>query len=667
MTEQHIRSARNSKIFCLLLLVALAVLAGRLAWLQIVDGKLWSERAREQLQESRSLQTPRGGIYDRNGKELAISHMAKSLYANPREVQDPDGLAKKLVPLLNVPEATLRDRLKVKGAFIWLKRTLEPAEYARVSEFIAREKIRGLDFLEESRRVYPNDQLAAHVLGFVGTDDKGLTGIEMGMDSTIKGQTHKQILDTDSKGTPIFQSIFAFTKPKPGHSIHLTIDSAIQFAVEQALDNSLARTKAQAATMIVMNPKTGEILAMASRPAYNPNAFFRYPEQVWRNRAISGIYEPGSTFKALVAAAGIQEKVVTSKEIFNDTGAIDVGGRIIKNWDGGSYGKMPFSDIIKYSINTGFAEVAQRMGGARMLKYSESFGFGKMTGVELPGEEEGILLGLKSMQPSDVATMGIGQAVAVTPLQLLTAVSALANDGKLLKPKIIKEIRDGDGLLVSYSAPQLVRQVVAPEVAHELVGLLEKVLTEGGGKRANVEGYRFAGKTGTAERLRDDGAGYDPGRYIASFVGFGPLEDIQLAGLVVIDSPRGLYYGGEIAAPVFAEAMTQIVRIMGLRPSQEIKAFQPPKPVSPALPAAPKPAPAKPVPSQPPAVPPVMPAGKFAAPDVRGKTIREAAAILQKAGLHLIPEGSGVAVRQSPAPNSPVTKGTEITVFFEPR
>ena len=667
MTEQHLRSARNSKIFCLLLLVALAVLAGRLAWLQIVDGKLWSERAREQLQESRSLQTPRGGIYDRNGKELAISHMAKSLYANPREVQDPDGLAKKLEPLLNVPEATLRDRLKVKGAFIWLKRTLEPAEYARVSEFIAREKIRGLDFLEESRRVYPNDQLAAHVLGFVGTDDKGLTGIEMGMDSTIKGQTHKQILDTDSKGTPIFQSIFAFTKPKPGHSIHLTIDSAIQFAVEQALDNSLARTKAQAATMIVMNPKTGEILAMASRPAYNPNAFFRYPEQVWRNRAISGIYEPGSTFKALVAAAGIQEKVVTSKEIFNDTGAIDVGGRIIKNWDGGSYGKMPFSDIIKYSINTGFAEVAQRMGGARMLKYSESFGFGKMTGVELPGEEEGILLGLKSMQPSDVATMGIGQAVAVTPLQLLTAVSALANDGKLLKPKIIKEIRDGDGLLVSYSAPQLVRQVVAPEVAPELVGLLEKVLTEGGGKRANVAGYRFAGKTGTAERLRDDGAGYDPGRYIASFVGFGPLEDIQLAGLVVIYSPRGLYYGGEIAAPVFAEAMTQIVRIMGLRPSQEIKAFQPPKPVSPALPAAPKPAPAKPVPSQPPAVPPVMPAGKFAAPDVRGKTIREAAAILQKAGLHLIPEGSGVAVRQSPVPNSPVTKGTEITVFFEPR
>ena len=661
MAEQQLKSARNLKIFCLLLLALLAVLTGRLAWLQIIDGKLWSDRAREQLQETRSLQTPRGSIYDRNGKELAISHMAKSLYANPREVQDADGLAKKLAPLLQLPEATLRDRLKVKGAFIWLKRTLEPAEYNRVAEFIAKEKVRGLDFLEESRRVYPNDQLAAHILGFVGTDDKGLTGIEMGMDTTIKGQTHKQILDTDSKGTPIFQSIFAFTKPKPGHSIHLTIDSAIQFAVEQALDHSLARTNAQAATMIVMNPKTGEILAMASRPAYNPNVFFRYQEQAWRNRAISGIYEPGSTFKSLVAAAAMHEKVVTAKEMFNDTGAIDVGGRVIKNWDGGSYGKMPFSDIIKYSINTGFAEVAQRMGGERMLRYSEAFGFGKPTGVELPGEEEGLLLSPKTMQPSDVATMGIGQAVAVTPLQLLTAISALANDGKLLKPHIIKEIRDGDGLLVSYSAPQLVRQVVAPDVAQEMVGLLEKVLTEGGGKRANVEGYRFAGKTGTAERLRDNGAGYDPGRLFASFVGVVPVEDIQLAGFVVIDSPSGRHKGGEIAAPVFAEAMTQIVRIMGLRPSQEIKAFQPPKPV------APKPAPAKPVQAAPPAKPAVMPTGKFAAPDVRGKTIREAAAILQKAGLFIIPEGSGVAVRQNPPPNSPVSKGTEITVYFEPR
>ena len=659
MSVNKLSSGKNFKKFCLLMVGLLFLLVARLAWVQLVDGRAWSERAREQLQESRSLQTPRGSIYDRGGKELAISHMAKSLYADPREVRDPEKVAKQLAPMLKMDESVLRERLKVKGAFIWLKRTLEPSEYQQVSELISREKIRGLAFQEESRRVYPNDMLAAHILGFVGTDDKGLTGIEMAMDKAIRGQTHKQILDTDSKGIPIFKSIFAFQKPKSGHSVYLTIDSAIQFAVEQALDNAIARTKAQAATMIVMNPKTGEILAMASRPAFNPNVFFRYPELVWRNRAIATIYEPGSTFKSLVAAAGFQEKVVTPQEMFNDTGAIDVGGRVIQNWDGGSYGRMPFSDFVKYSINTGFAEVAKRMGGTRMLKYSEAFGLGKATGIELPGEEEGMLISLDSMQPADVATMGIGQAVAVTPLQLITAVSALANEGKLLKPHIIKEIRDSDGLLVSYSSPQVVRQVVAPAVAGELVGLMEKVLTEGGGKRAQVQGYRFAGKTGTAERLRDNGAGYDPGRYIASFIGFGPVEDIQLAGLVVIDSPRGLYYGGEVAAPVFAEAMTQIVRILGVRPSQILPAFQPPKPVS---------RPVAPVQQRPAQAPPqVMPPGKFAAPDVRGRTIREAAGLLQKSGLYLIPEGSGVAVRQSVAPGSPVAKGTEIRVVFEPR
>ena len=637
----------------------MVLLLGRLAWVQLVDGRIWSERAREQLQESRSLQTPRGAIYDRSGKELAISHMAKSLYANPREVKEPDKLARQLAPLLKMDENVLRDRLKMKGAFIWLKRTLEPAEHQQVAEFIAKEKVRGLDFQEESRRVYPNDTLAAHVLGFVGTDDKGLTGIEMAMDAAIRGQTHQQILDTDSKGIPIFKSIFAFQKPKSGHSIYLTIDNTVQFAVEQALDNAMTRTRAQGATMIVMNPKTGEVLAMASRPAFNPNTFFRYKELDWRNRAIATIYEPGSTFKSLVAAAGFQEKVVTAKELFNDTGAIDVGGRVIQNWDGGSYGVMPFSDFVKYSINTGFAAVAQRMGGARMLKYAETFGLGKATGIELPGEEDGLLLNPQTMQPADVATMGIGQAVAVTPLQLLTAVCALANDGKLLKPHIIKEIRDSDGLLVSYSAPQVVRQTVSPEVAHEMIGLMEKVLTEGGGKRAQVEGYRFAGKTGTAERLRDNGAGYDPGRYIASFVGFGPVEDIQLAGLVVIDSPRGLYYGGEIAAPVFAEAMTQIVRILGVRPSQAPAVFQPPKGA-----AAPSSARSKtPVPAPPAVIPP----GKIAVPDVRGRTIREAALLLRQAGLSLIPEGSGVAVRQSVAPNVPATRGAEITVYFEQR
>lgn len=663
MPEKVASSDKRLKMICGLMVLAVLVLVVRMAWVQIVDGKMWAEKAKEQLQETRAIQTPRGMILDRNGKEMAISHMAKSLYAKPREITDANALAEKLAPLLKMKVQTIKDRLSTKGDFIWLKRTLEPAEYQSVVELIAREKFRGLDFIEESRRVYPNDNLASHILGFVGTDDKGLSGLELAFDKTIKGRNLQQIVDTDSKGVPIFKSIFAFTKPKSGHTLVLTIDLAVQFAVEQALDKAMARTRAQGATAIIMNPKTGEILAMASRPGFNPNQFDKFKEQDWRNRAVSNIYEPGSTFKAIVAAASLQEKVVTASEVFEDRGGIDVGGRIIKNWDGGTYGKMPFSDVIKFSINTGFAQVAQRMGGQRMLAYSDAFGFGKLTGIELPGEEPGLLLNLKSAQPSDIATMGIGQAIAVTPLQLLTAVASLGNGGQVMKPFIIKEVRDSDGLLVTYTSAQMQKQAVSPEVSREMMLLLEKVITEGGGKKARVDGYRFAGKTGTAERLRDSGNGYDPGRYIASFVGVGPLEDPQLAAIVVIDSPSGLYYGGEIAAPVFAEIMSQAVRILGIRPSSGSPPMIGDKPDRPAATPPEK----TPVNAPPSLTPPALKPGQVLMPNLLGKTIREASIMLENAGLNLAPSGTGIAVKQSIPANTPVNKGTQIPVQFEPR
>ena len=333
------------------------------------------------------LQSLRGSIYDRNGKELAVSHKANSLYANPREVQDVEGLAKRLAPLLNMSEETLRSRLTAQGNFVWLKRAMEPSEYNRIAEVLQQENVRGLDFMAESRRVYPQDQFASHVLGFVGSEDKGLAGIELSLDAVLKGQ-----------------------------SLNLTLDSGMQAAVEQALENTMAHAKVQSVSMIVMNPKTGEVLAMASRPAFNPNVFFRYPEQTWRNPAISSI----------------QLNAATVKEQLSDAGA-QVGS------------------------SEGFQSLA------------EASGFGQPTGIELPGEEAGSV-----------------SAVAVTPLQLLTAFSALANDGKLLKPQIIKEIRDGAGNLVRSSSPQLVRQAVTPEMARKL---------------AAVKGYWLAGRTSSADRL----------------------------------------------------------------------------------------------------------------------------------------------------------------------
>ena len=416
-----------------------------------------------------NLKSLRGTIYDRNGKELAVSHKANSLYANPSEVQDVEGLAKRMAPLLNMSEDTLRSRLTAQGNFVWLKRAMEPSEYNRIAECLRSANARGLDFFTESRRVYPQDQLAAHVLGFVGTEDKGLAGIELSMDAVLKGQ-----------------------------SLYLTLDSELQAALERSLDEALARTEARSATMIVMNPKTGEILAMASRPAFNPNAFFRYPEQTWRNPAISSI----------------QLNAATVKEFLIDAGALD-----------------------------GSSE--------RFQSLAESCGFGKTTGIELPGEEAGNV-----------------SVVAVTPLQLLTAFSALANGGKLLKPQIIKEIRDGAGKLVSASSPQLVLQAVTPEMAYKLVDLLEKEVTEGGGKQSAVAGFRFAGKAFHAVRFDTSGTIEESRKIMDSFVGFGPLEDVQLVGFVVVDNTGGQSQIGESAAPVFAEAMNRIVQIMNLPPSR---------------------------------------------------------------------------------------------------
>lgn len=396
----------------------LAVLAVSTGWF------LWSRPA------DASQPMLRGSIYDRGGRELALSHVAKSLYANPRELQDPDGLANMLAPLLNTPVDTLRSRLKSPGSFVWLKRSLEPAEYNRVAELLQQEKVRGLDFIAESRRVYPQDQLAAHVLGFVGTEDKGLAGIELSMDAVLKGQ-----------------------------SLYLTLDSELQAAVERSLDEALARTEARSVSMIVMNPKTGEILAMASRPAFNPNAFFRYPEQTWRNPAIANI----------PLTAGNNE------------------------W---------------------------------LQSHAEALGFRKPTGIELPGEEAGSV-----------------PVLAVTPLQLLSAVSALANSGKLLKPQIIKEIRDGSGNRVSASTPQLVRQAVSPELAQQLTA---------------VAGYRFAGQTGSAGPAADDGSDADSCRAVDSFAGFWPLAEGQLTGLVVVDGRCGLPQGGVDAAQIFSAAMAKV-------------------------------------------------------------------------------------------------------------
>lgn len=645
---------RRATWILFLMVAGSLVLTGRIAWLQLVQGAQLTAKAQSQLTERKALQSPRGTIFDRNRRELAVSSLTKSLYADPQELnKDPDTVANLLAPIVNLKAADIKDRLTTDSHFIWIKRTLEKEQSDKIAELIKEQQLHGFGFVEESKRYYPNDLLAAQVLGFVGTDDAGLDGIEMVLDKEIKGELHQQVVETDSYGVPIYKSIFKFAQAKEARNVLLTLDSTIQFIVEQCLDRAIVQTQAKAVTAIIMNPKTGEILAMASRPGFNPNQFYRYNPEQWKNRAVSILYEPGSTFKSVVAASALQEKVVRADERFFDSGFVEVSGRRIQNWDGSGYGSVTLTDVIKNSINTIFAQIGLKLGGNRLNDYARAFGFGKLTGIELPGEEEGLLFENGSMRDSDVATMAIGQSIAVTPLQLITAVSAIANDGVLLKPHIIKEIQNPDGSPYRVAQPEPVRQVITAETAKTLIGLLEKVVSEGGGRKGAIEGYHFAGKTGTAEKLKVGGGGYAEGRYIASFVGFGPVENVQVAALVVIDDPQGIYYGGEIAAPVFKDIMTQVMRYLNIAPQADANAAIPV--VKPSQPAAS------------PQTAPLAAPGKAVVPALAGKNIRECADALARAGLSMVPVGSGIAVKQSITPYTPQENGTEITVWFEPR
>ncbi|MEG6584313.1 penicillin-binding protein [Dendrosporobacter sp. 1207_IL3150] len=645
---------RRIAIFITLLLLIILVLAGRIAWVQFVDGKRLATKVQNQLKENKALQSPRGTIYDRQGRELAISTMTKSLYADPAQLnKDYDTVANLLGPALKMKPEEIKELLSYGGRFVWIQRMLEPEIAAKIDTLLKANDIKGFSFVEESKRYYPNDSLAAQILGFVGTDDVGLDGIELKLDKLIKGQLSEHAILTDNRGLPIFNSIFTFAPPKQGKNIYLTIDSTIQFIVEKTLDKAMATTRAKGAVVIVMNPRNGEVLAMTSRPTFNPNEFYRYSPAEWKNRAVSYVYEPGSTFKSIIAAAAIQEGLVTPGEKFTDNGYIMVSGRRIKNWSDESYGNITFLDVIKNSINTGFVEVGLRLGANRLSNYARLFGFGHSTEIGLPGEEDGILFNPDNMRESDLATMSIGQSIAVTPMQLVSAIAAIANDGVLVKPQIIKEIQNADGSVHSATSVTTIRQVISPETARTLTTMLEQVVSGGGGEKAGVKGYRVAGKTGTAEKLREDGSGYQAGHYIASFAGFAPAEDPQLAILVVIDDPDGIYYGGQIAAPVASEILGQVLRYINVLP-QGGNVIPQPKPVkqtqSEASPVAVK-----------------VPQGKILVPNLTGKSIRQAGDEISKSGLSMVPVGTGIAVRQSIAANSIAEPGSEITVYFEPR
>lgn len=650
---------RILKCFTGLLIFGL-VLTVRLVCLQTVQSADLTERADAQSEADWKIQSPRGMILDRDGKVLAISEVAKSLYADPTMMQsDTDGKGKTpaeaaelLAPYLRIKQDEIEERLSRDTSFVWLDRTMDDDKYQALKSVIADKHIKGLRFVDENRRYYPNGTLAAQLIGFVGDNDHGLDGIEMVLDDDIRGDTQKLRLTTDSNNVPIFDSALEKVLPDKEKSVRLTIDSTIQYIAEKGLDDIMKNNKPEGAAIIIMNPKTGEILAMASRPNFDPNDYGKANKEAYKNRAVVNLYEPGSTFKSLMASAALDAGTWTESKTYKDVGYVQVDDRVISNWDDSGMGTVTLKEILKFSINTGMVAIGLNTGGKILTSYAEKYGFGKQTGIELPGEGEGILFNPDEMSNINTATMAIGQGIAVTPLQMVQAFGAVANHGTMMKPFVIKEIDNPDGSVFKKTEPQEVGQPVSAEVSKIISTIMADEINSGGGLNAKIDGYNFCGKTGTAQRLNSEGTGYADGQYIGSFVGFGPLEDPEYVVLIVVDNPSGVYYGAQVAAPVFKSMMTDIVRIKGIRPASAAAANAT---VLKSLPAAVSKAP----------LPPVDATGDTVLlPSFIGYDSREVNEWLNAAGLGFIPNGTGLATYQVPAAGTYVDAGSNVTVSF---
>lgn len=650
---------RILKCFTGLLIFGL-VLTVRLVCLQTVQSADLTERADAQSEADRKIQSPRGMILDRDGKVLAISEVAKSLYADPTMMQsDTDGKGKTpaeaaelLAPYLRIKQDEIEERLSRDTSFVWLDRTMDDDKYQALKSVIADKHIKGLRFVDENRRYYPNGTLAAQLIGFVGDNDHGLDGIEMVLDDDIRGDTQKLRLTTDSNNVPIFDSALEKVLPDKEKSVRLTIDSTIQYIAEKGLDDIMKNNKPEGAAIIIMNPKTGEILAMASRPNFDPNDYGKANKEAYKNRAVVNLYEPGSTFKSLMASAALDAGTWTESKTYKDVGYVQVDDRVISNWDDSGMGTVTLKEILKFSINTGMVAIGLNTGGKILTSYAEKYGFGKQTGIELPGEGEGILFNPDEMSNINTATMAIGQGIAVTPLQMVQAFGAVANHGTMMKPFVIKEIDNPDGSVFKKTEPQEVGQPVSAEVSRIISTIMADEINSGGGLNAKIDGYNFCGKTGTAQRLNSEGTGYAEGQYIGSFVGFGPLEDPEYVVLIVVDNPSGVYYGAQVAAPIFKMMMTDIVRIKGIRPSSAAAAN------ATVLKGMPASTPKTPLPT-------VDATGdRVLLPSFIGYDSREVNAWLNAAGLGFIPNGTGIATYQVPAAGTYVDAGSNVTVSF---
>jgi len=554
--EKNTFKINRKRIYFLFILffTAFSLISYRLVSIQYLDASKYQSYARFQHTDEFKLYSKRGKIFDRNGTELAISLIEKTIYANPKEVTDPSYQAEVLSGLLNTSREELESKLGDKElGFVYLKRKIAAEE----AEEVARLGLPGIYIQDETKRYYPQEELAAQIIGFTGTDDNGLYGIEMQYESILKGVDGKAVAEKDVFGNVLPGNIKSYIDPIDGKDIVLTIDSQIQYITEKNLEQVCAKYNAPGATAIVMDPNNGEILAMATYPGFDPNSYQDYEARDYKAGAISFTYEPGSTFKIINVAGALENNTVGKDQVFDLPPSIRVSDRIIKEIFRTSNIQYSTREIIQYSSNVGAVMLALSMGDKLYWESINEFGFGQVTGIELPGEEKGIFHDYKTWPASTIGALAIGQSISVTPLQLLRAVCSIANGGYLVRPTIIKEIKLGGEAGSEYPGDSMT-EIISSSTAGTIKEMMLAVVENGTGTNAQIEGVKVCGKTGTAEKANESGIGYSEGRSITSFVGFAPYDDPVIAIIVVVDEPRGeerTVWGGTVAAPVFKNIM----------------------------------------------------------------------------------------------------------------
>jgi cell division protein FtsI (penicillin-binding protein 3) len=633
------------------LLLLLLVVGARFYDLQVRRHDYFVNKAERQYQRRVKLVPRRGAILDRQGHELAISVDSESIYAIPTRFKGRSHIDR-LAAILGMNPRMLRNKLSNSRSFVWIKRQVPPKQVAAVKRL----NLAGLGFIHESKRYYPQKQLAANLVGFVGTDNEGLEGIERYYEKWIKGD--KRLVDVEDVGAEAAVRTSLNRKvPAQGYDLILTLDKTIQYIAQQEVARACKEFKARQGVVVVMDPQSGELLAMANEPGYNPNSFNKYGPDRWRNRAITDCYEPGSVLKVFVAAAALERGLFSPKDnLWCEQGAIEVAGHTIR--DTGSYGNLSFSQVLEHSSNVGAVKIGLALGRKQLYNCLHNFGFGAPTGIDLPGEVGGILRSPGSWSRLSIGSISIGQEISATPLQLANAICAIANGGVLLKPRVIKQISDGQAQRpVKEYKRQVLRRVLSKKTCKAMTSILVNVVERGTGKAAALAQYKVAGKTGSAQKIDPATRGYSKDKWVAWFMGFVPADRPRLAMVVMLDEPQRGEWASEVAAPVFARIAQPVLKYLGVSPdraksnlrvasrgtARKISARHSAKQGS------------------------KKSTGRLVVlPDLKGKSMRRVVDELTTRGLLAELEGSGKAVAQYPEAGARLPAGSICRVSFAP-